>query len=355
MFGKREGGAIVAVLMIIVLLNLTMALVYYTVNSSIKRSGERRAEISALNSAEAAKERLFAMVRSDQFTPVPQMRKSAFSDEPFGLGTHSASCSTSVSGDTLYVNASCNENGYRKNLVVVGVLAPPMQLPVPNIRGAITARSHIDLNGTIDVDGRDYDSIIGGGIVGTGVYGVSTCSTLTVDGSSAVGGNGVPLEKKDEFEIIRAKVSEENVMPSGIFDSPEAFLGVSPGKLDSYKVEKLPSPPFHGIYYLTKDAGPIDFGEFSSGILIVSNPSRTAELKANGGTFKGLIIVDKMDKLNGNAEVLGAVVSLYNGTPTKFGNGTAQIQYSSRVLNNLGRYCPNMKKNIKEISWREIF
>ena len=43
----------------------------------------------------------------------------------------------------------------------------------------------------------------------------------------------------------------------------------------------------------------------------------------NGGTFHGIIIADKIDKIDGNLTVLGAVISLSNVDATKVGAGTA--------------------------------
>lgn len=184
---------------------------------------------------------------------------------------------------------------------------------------------------------------------------MSTCSTLTLQGSSGVGGNGEAPKSKKTFETIRGTVSEENASVSSIFVSPESFLGVPPGSLDEYKVDKLPSEPFRGIYYFTEDPGPLNFGNFASGIMMVSNSIKTIELKANSGEiFKGLIITDNMDRFNENVKIMGAVAILSNGDPVKNNaNGTADVHYSSR-LENLGQYCTNLKKNLREASWKEL-
>lgn len=355
-YGKENGGAMVAVLMIVVLLNITMALVYYTVNSSVKKSGERRVSVATLNSAEAAKEKLYAKIRSGEFKPVPGKRVNVFSGLSYGKGTHSVSCSTNTIGDTLFISASGIERGTAKNLEIVSVFSLPLTLPAPNIRGAVTARNDTRLNGGFVADGRDYDSILINGIVGPGVYGVSSCKSLNLQGSSKVGGNGRSPESKKKFEKIRHIVSEENASVTSFFDSPEAVLGLSPGELEKYKVDKLPSSPFHGIYYLTENPGPIHFGNFSSGILILSNSTKTLELKANGnGKFKGIIIADNIDKINGNVDIVGAVVMLSDTkNVNNNANGSATVYYSSRVLNNLGQYCHNLKKNLQEVSWKEL-
>lgn len=360
LFEKRDGGAIVAVLMIAVLLNIALVIVYFTVNSSVKKSGGRRVNTATLNSAEAAKERLYAMIRKGEFVPIPGSRIAAFSGISFGKGTYSVSCSTDVTGDTIHVLAEGEENGETKKLEIVGVLEAPIDFPVPSVRGAVTARNHITIHGNIVVDGRDFDSIWNSTILDPGVYGVSTCSTLSMNGKAAVGGNGYAPESKHSFETIRTIVSEENAAVTDQYNSPESFLGVSPGSLDPYKVEDLPPAPFHGIYYVSKDVGPVHFGNFSSGIIIVNNSTKTAEFRANTGMFKGIIIVDKTAKLNGNAKILGAMVTLTDGTVeyvddgTSYFTGTADIRYSSRVLKNLGRYCDNLMRDVRELSWKEL-
>ncbi|MFW5812973.1 MAG: hypothetical protein ACOCXC_01490 [Fibrobacterota bacterium] len=354
--GKESGGALVAVLMVVVILNITMALVYYTVNSSVKKSGERRVSVATLNSAEAAKEKLYAKIRSGEFKPIPGKRVHVFADLSYGKGTHSVSCSTNMTGDTLFISASGKERNGEKNIEIVSVYSSPFDLPAPNIRGAVTARNHTRLNGGFVADGRDYDSILANGKVGPGVYGVSSCKTLNLQGSSKVGGNGRTPKSKKQFEKIRHLVSEEYASVTSLFDSPEAILGLSPGELEKYKVDKLPSAPFHGIYYLTENPGPIHFGNFSSGILILSNSTKTLKLKANGGgKFKGIIIADNIDKINGNVDILGAVVMLSDTkNVNNNANGSATVYYSSRVLNNLGQYCHNMKKTLQEVSWKEL-
>ena len=168
-----------------------------------------------------------------------------------------------------------------------------------------------------------------------------------------MGGNGVAPLSKHGFEDIRSLVSEENASVEQFFASPEAFLGLPEGALDEYKSSSL-NTPFHGLIYLTQDyVGPVHF-ENSSGILIVHNQYKDAELQITNGVFKGLIITDKMAKINGNAVVLGGVVTLCEGEVSTFGTGTAVIRYSSQVLSNLSKYCENLKRKVEQISWEQV-
>ncbi len=49
--------------------------------------------------------------------------------------------------------------------------------------------------------------------------------------------------------------------------------------------------------------------------------------------FKGAIVADRIDKINGNATVIGAMISLSNITVDVSGTGSAQILYSCDALN----------------------
>lgn len=49
-------------------------------------------------------------------------------------------------------------------------------------------------------------------------------------------------------------------------------------------------------------------------------------------TFKGVIIADKIDKINGTADIIGAVISLSAVSVDKLGNGAARILYSCDAI-----------------------
>lgn len=155
--------------------------------------------------------------------------------------------------------------------------------------------------------------------------------------------------------LATLKIAEQSVAASGSLASPEAYLGVAPGSHDKYKItEEELTTPFHGIRYIESSAGPLHLGN-SSGILIVQTALKSANLHLNGGTFKGIIIVDEMDKLNENADVIGAVVAISDFAGAgKFGNGNSTVKYSSYVVNNLGKFITDGDKSVKELSWKEL-
>ena len=350
MFRNDHGSTIVAIVIIVFILNLTFAVFYYTSSNTTQKTGLSKSKTTALNVAEAGKERLYGEIRWGIYKP-KNYKESVYNLHPFENGKFSVTCSSTTNLDTIWVTSSGFVHDLISKISVVAEFLPDFIIPFPPVKGAITARNSIIVKGNIEVDGRDYDST--GILAGNGVYGVSTSGYLSVEGSSTVGGNGeLPVDKK-LIDSLRGIVSEEHMPVSASLSSPEAFLGLPHGALDSYKINNL-NTPFQGLVYLTQDyVGPVHFGE-SEGILIVHNAYKSAELQITDGKFKGLIICDRMAKISGNAEILGAVVTLTDGEVSTFGTGTATIKYSSQVLASLNSYCKNLMKKVSEISWKEL-
>lgn len=347
----NKGNAVISVLVIGVILNLILASFMISSRDSTSKSQTRRSISSLINIAEAGKEHLYGQIQGGAFKPVKNKRVVYCENKPFENGSFSVSCSTNLLTDTVWVNSAAIYQDRMTMVRSVAKLSPHIPIPFPPVRGALTARSRITVKGNIQIDGRDYDTA--NDMTGPGILGVSTCNLLFLEGHASVGGNGIAPLSKHGFENIRSLVSEENASVEQFFASPEAFLGLPAGALDEYKRSGL-STPFHGLIYLTQDyVGPVHF-ENSSGILIVHNQYKTAELQITNGVFKGLIITDKMAKINGNALVLGAVVTLCEGEVSTFGTGTAVIRYSSQVLSNLAKYCENLKKKVEQISWEQV-
>ena len=137
---------------------------------------------------------------------------------------------------------------------------------------------------------------------------------------------------------------------SNRYTTPEAALGLSSGSLDQYKTSTPPSLPMSGIVYYTGDLwNAPDFGDEdnpSTGILIVHNSGSTATLKNMHGYFKGLIIADDLVHINGDAVVIGGII-LQKSTGNTVGNGSAEVKFSSSVLQNLPA------ANYQIVSWED--
>lgn len=349
MVRNQKGTAIVAVLAIAVILNIALMAIFFSTKHTSKKSGIRRSKTTALNIAEAGKEHLYGQVRWGVFKPQPDSMVNAYTDYAFQNGTFSVACSSNAAVDTIWARSTGNELQSTSVVNVVAALSPNINIPFPPVRGAVTSRSSITVRGNIEVDGRDYDT--SNVLVGPGLYGVSTCVLLSIQGSASIGGNGIEPAEKAAFESVRDSVAQEGASVEPIFSSPEAFLGFPEGALDEYKTTTL-TTPFSGLMYLTNDVGPVHLGN-SYGILIVHNKYRTARLQVNTGVFRGIIICDEMQKFTGNATIIGAIVTLRDGDVSTDLTGTVDVHYSTQVLSNLNKYCKNLMKKVTEISWRE--
>jgi hypothetical protein len=345
----------VAVLMVAIILNCVFAVLFFNVKGTQKKSGDYRLNVDALNIAETGKEKLYALVKSKLFVPDTN-NHTVFNNVPFSKGVYTVTCKANVTRDTLLIHSTGVSGQKVKKLEINAHMTPKLKfnLPPTNLLGAITSRYTVCLNGNITVDGNDYDT--NNVRIGNGIYGVYTCMTLSISQNgkaAAVGGNGIaPVNRGSLTGITRSTIVAENQTITSRFDSPEAFLGLAPGSLDEYKTSNL-TTPFHGIVYVTGDCNSAHL-DGCSGILIVHNVNKTAKLSMNAnGTFKGLIICDVMDKINGTITVLGGVVALSDYSDSMFGNGNAKIHYSSQVLSNLEYFC-DLEKVLSEASWREV-
>lgn len=91
-----------------------------------------------------------------------------------------------------------------------------------------------------------------------------------------------------------------------------------------------------------------------SGTYGVHNSTKTAEFKGTQGTFKGILICDNVNRINGVMQIAGAVVALSENTSSWFGNGQANIFFSSQILDNLRGLCDNVDLVLSENSWKEV-
>jgi hypothetical protein len=350
---NNNGGSLIAVLIIAVVGMIMLQMLTFSSRSTVKKSGHHIAKMSSLNIAEAGKEDFYSKIRSGKFKPQPNTYTTISSDRPFAGGTFTVTCETGANPEILNIRTSGVIRGETTNVEITALFAPEIPTDLSkNVGGAIISRYDVDINGSCTVDGNDYDSLNILIPSKTGVYGVWTCMSLTLQGAASTGGNGqTPVDRKD-LPAWRSVVAYENAPVPASLSSPEAFLGVPSGSLEKFRTSNL-TTPFHGIVYIDQDIGPVHFGN-SSGILIVHNATKTATLKANGGTFKGLIICDDIDKINGGLDILGAVVSLSESTGNWDFNGNSSIHYSSQVLDNLQNYCGNNEMHLDEQSWKEV-
>lgn len=352
---SQSGTAMLLVLVLSVIGGILLSSLMMTSKMTSQKSGHRRGKVSALNIAEAGKERFFAKFLHESYIPQPNMTDLIFDNIGLGNGNYTVRCITGTSIDTVTVRARGDENGNTLEIEVVAV--KERDVPLGGMSGrmpaALTARGTVDLLGTINVDGRDHDSL--NSVTGPGTYGVHTCDSLLMSSTAAtVGGNALAPVNRDTIDGVRTIVCRENASVEPNMSSPEAFMGLPPGSLDSYKITASEfTIPFEGLVYVTESIGPVQLGN-SRGILIVHNDAGTASIFANGGDFKGLIICDYVLRINGIVNITGAIVALSDSDVSNFGNGTANIYYSQQVLDNLVEYSRNVPWKISELSWKEL-
>jgi hypothetical protein len=99
---------------------------------------------------------------------------------------------------------------------------------------------------------------------------------------------------------------------------------------------------------------PAELGELMNdppSVIIHHTDAGDAVMKNVHGSFKGLIFADFVEHLNGDFTLLGALMSFadeaYGNT---FGNGSANILYSSEVLMNLPSAGPP-ERRARVLSW----
>ncbi len=360
---KQNGGYILFTLLIIGACVSLMAIsVLLYLQSSIKYAGSRKIVGCAFNIAEAGKEHALGQLRRNLAVPKANTSIIIFNAAAFGketcLGAYTVRCSSNTAIDTLWLRSTGTAGNQSVTLEVVCRRYTVLSNITFTPAAAVTARASVSTLGNITIDGRDWDST-GATTVGNGVYGISTCRVFSDGGSSSVGGKGNAPPKKGAADSSVKQYADSINFPC----TPEQVLGFQQGALDQYIVTALPSMPFHGIVYLNT-TGSVSFTgnglNGSSGILIVHDSSNhigtgTAAMDIVHGDFKGIIIADKINKLNSNDNIYGAFVVLSkNAGDNLFGNGTVTIRYSSQILNNLSNYTTGLVYSIDVLSWREL-
>ncbi len=344
---NESGTAILFVIVLAVIGSIVISSAFFSSRITIKASGVRREKVAVVNIAEAGKEHVLGSLRNRDFNPVASQDTMIYTNKPFGSGAYSVRCITNAGNDTIRIisTGKCGDDSIK--IEVIATLAPDAWRRW--INGAVTSRNNVSTLGSIEVDGRDYDTTsVFGTLLGTrGVYGVCAGGTVTAGGSSKIGGNTTAPQQPALPEVT----VQENIDTVGYPQTPEEVLGLPAGALDSYKVTTCPSSSFFGIVY---SDNPCDF---AGGIMICHNASGTASLGNYHGHFKGIIITDEVNHFNGGSSVLGAVFFLGKTVGGNCdGNGGSRIRYSSRMLNKvMNQYLsPAGSRNVTVVSWREV-
>lgn len=246
-------------------------------------------------------------------------------------------------------------------------------------KAALTTNASSELRGNITVSGLNHD--IHGNVIDE--------DDTSYAGACDENKPAVVVTDSDESVDIRGSVDTEgNAIFAGddyvshdgsvVPHTPEEALGLEEGALD-YLIQDAGSysPPdtIGGIEYIDGDYGSNGAGSSNvdgSGILIVHNPKFDPRehdpndplydpVKANdpeyapanlgninGGTFRGIVIADKIDKIDGQIDIIGSVVALTEIDVTKIGTGTARILYSCTAIDQVANH---IVVGVDRLSW----
>ena len=266
------------------------------------------------------------------------------------------------------------------------------------LRAAITAEGPVSTLGNITVDGRDW-SANGTTLVGPGTFGISSRGAISNGGSSTVGGYGrapappAPLAANEPLATWCDLADND-----GDFTiDEEAFDGIDndgDGRIDEDTNDypdtpdimfKLPNGTLkdiaiaRGTYFSTQTAyesyraanggilpgGQIYFLDFSlwqpanlgadmnapSSIVVHHNSTANALMKNVHGNFRGIILADFVQHINGDFFVAGGFMSFGDKSiGNAYGNGNAIVRYSSSALSGLPS--SSATRSVRILSWQ---
>lgn len=258
---------------------------------------------------------------------------------------------TDLGGGLFRIHSCAHLRRANAGVNVVAQRIPPTPIAYSG-RGAITANGPVTTTGNITVDGRDWNGT-GTAIVGPGPYGISTTQLITNSGSSSVGGRGLAPARPPPAGSQEQNASWGSGYPSG----PDVMLGMASGSLKSLAQAQ-------GTYFTTQNAleayvaanggnvpgGAIVFADFAtwdpvnlggalnttSSIIVHHTSTGMAQMKNLHGFFKGLVLCDFVQHLNGDFLLLGGLMSFGDQAfGNAFGNGNAVVKYSTQALSQL--------------------
>ena len=220
----------------------------------------------------------------------------------------------------------------------------------PKLDGTVTANTNINVQSAAAViDGHNFDC-----------NGNNPSDTNSIKAAtSPTGASGISVNKPQNLQCTAGTgVANCGGTSSAFPDTIGALLlgpSTTQSQIDSLNIylESVKIPPaqapgsaFHGILYVDGDYTQPPDG--STGILIVhhrdgSNHDVAKLGNFNGGTFKGLIVADKINKINGNAQIIGGIFGFGNaadGVALDDVTGTPNIKYSKCVIDGLPQNFP---------------
>ena len=267
-------------------------------------------------------------------------------------------------GEIVYVLTSEATKNNFKGSQRLRIAKRTMNIQAP---AALTSNSSANLTGNITIDGRNHsiNGTLNSNNGNTGACDENKPAVTLTDSTEYVDDQGsVALDGHSSYASNNPPYTDKNA--NIVYVTPEDVLGLEPGDLDAImqNADTYTAPDsIVGMVYVDGDYGSGAAGGSTvngTGVLIVHNPlfnprehdpndplydaAKAADPdyapanlgNINGGTFHGLIIADKIERINGNINIIGAVVSLSEIDITIVGNGTAEVLYSCPGLQQAG-------------------
>lgn len=236
-----------------------------------------------------------------------------------------------------------------------------------DVRGGFTAGGAVDLKGNPTMDGQHHDingnpvttgSNCKSGSLSAGMPGVYSTGTVDdhgsvnfnnssgqnkVENAAAVpttpwGAMGIKLDKNDTTTVVSAQ-----------YQNGPYFVDIFPSWPS---LKTFGSSGLTGNQYYTSSSSNANIT--GNGLLVLHNPNfdpatgaNAAVLDANTGTFRGIIIADRIS-LRGNVTIIGAVISLSTLSTEATGAGTPSIEYSCQAIEKFAAGQIN-----KKLNWRK--
>jgi type II secretory pathway pseudopilin PulG len=386
--GRGDGFAIIAVLIVMVVLGLIggAALSLSTGDARVTQLFSRSAEVDA--AATAGLEHGAAQFEGVGLGGFPLSASINGYDYDVTIWADTFDYNGDSVRDTVYLadDGTFNEDGNGRTVYVLestatrGSYVAVQRMRVARLtlipavpHGALSSNSSIQLTGDIIIDGRNH-SIEGALVDSLDTSYNKVCEENkpaimltdmadTTDVKNAKKESGPTRHGNETFEPTDYVEKDSTI----VYVTPEQILGMDQGDLDLIIQDSntyvLPDS-IVGLVYVDGDYGSkaIDGTNHinGTGMLVVHNPlydprehdpdhpmynpSRVSDPayapanlgNINGGTFHGIVIADKIDKIDGNLTVLGAIIALSNVDATKVGAGTANILYSCEAIQAAG-------------------
>jgi hypothetical protein len=222
-------------------------------------------------------------------------------------------------------------------------LVPPGMSPSVLLKGLVTARTDVAVNGNLTIDARDH-TVAGALLPATGTIAVWTTKTFSPGGSSQTGGTAAGVD------YVPAGSPNPNVIkanqPAANFPgSPDSVMGGAANGFSEGTLKAIAKSGVGGSQYSVGGAGlknPIqgvtyiegDFGGSwtGSGILIIHNSTNSAVYKNTSGNFTGLLIVDDLVHVHSNLTGAAVVLTSNPSSGNVLGNGNGTMLYSGAAV-----------------------